>query len=182
MKKSQFRSRLKRAVAWDQTPKLTEDDIDYLVDLSRSADASGNIVEDVEAWEPATHYELGQMVVNDHDTFTCVVSGTSGGVAPDYSKNHVGNYLDGSVEWVYVGTTAWTPTYDFNRAAYEGWGLKAAKAASMIGFSSDGARMDRQQYMEHCERMQKNYPILSSVKSRRSPRIYPMILEVRVNE
>jgi hypothetical protein len=182
MKKSQFVSSLKRALAWDQTPKLTEDDIDYLVDLSRAADARGNYVEDVEAWEPATHYEVGQTVVHDHETFICVVSGTSGGVAPDYASDHVGNYVDGTAEWVYSGTTAWTPTYDFNRAAYEGWGLKAAKAASLIGFTSDGARMDRQQYMEHCERMQRKYPILASAKSRRSPRFYPMILEVRVDE
>lgn len=182
MKKSQFVSRLKRAVAWDQVPTLDEEDIDFLVDLARTRDYYNNLAVDVEEWEATTHYNVGQKIVTtDHETFVCVVDGVSGDVAPDYSRSHVGNYVDGSVEWEYAGRTNWTPTYDFNRAANEGWGLKAAKAASMISFTADGHRMDQDQLIANCERMQRRYPRTGSASvDRSSMRVYPIILEVPV--
>jgi len=184
MKKSQFKERLKRAVAWDQIPKLTDEDIDYLVDLSRTSDSYGNRVADVEAWEPSTHYEVGQTVVNEkQETFICVVDGVSGALAPRFVRKKEGHYEDGSCEWVYQGKTLWVPTYDLNRGAYEGWGLKAAKAASMISFTADGQKFDRDQYIKNCEAMQRKYPRLGSTRLRRGGvRLYPMILEVPVHD
>lgn len=178
MKKSQFKTRLKRAVAWDQVPQLTDEDIDELVELARTRDHRGySAVEGVEEWESATHYDVGQMVVNARgETFSCVVDGVSGNTAPSRTSLN-----DGTIEWVYQGQTNWTPTYDLNRAAYEGWSLKAAKAASMISYTSDGARYDRDQYIRNCEAMQRRYAITSSAKMRGSVRVYPMILEVRVD-
>jgi len=179
MKKSQFISRLKRAVAWDQVPQLTDEDIDELVDLARTRDyRSIPAVDNVEEWEPSTHYEVGQMVVTTGgDTFSCVNDGVSGSTAPSRTV-----LTDGTAEWVYQGHTSWTPTYDLNRAAYEGWGMKAAKAASMVSFTADGARYDRDQYLKNCEAMQRKYAVTSSAKMRGGYRVYPMILEVRVND
>lgn len=53
--------------------------------------------------------------------------------------------------------TGWTPTWDLHRGAAEGWRWKAAKAASRFQFSADGASFNRQQVIEHCERMSAQY-------------------------
>jgi len=47
----------------------------------------------------------------------------------------------------------WTPTYDYNAAAAEGWRWKAAKASEMIAADLDGAKLSAEQLFEHCERM-----------------------------
>lgn len=47
----------------------------------------------------------------------------------------------------------WTPTYDYNAAAAEGWRWKAAKASEMIAADLDGAKLSAGQLFEHCERM-----------------------------
>lgn len=53
--------------------------------------------------------------------------------------------------------SGWTPTYDFNRAAAEGWRWKAAKAAAGYGFTADGATYQREQIMDHCTKMIAQY-------------------------
>ncbi len=51
----------------------------------------------------------------------------------------------------------WTPTWDLNRGAAEGWRWKAAKAASRFDFQADGASYNRSQVVAHCERMAAQY-------------------------
>ena len=51
----------------------------------------------------------------------------------------------------------WEESFDLNLAAYEGWGRKAAKAASMIAFSADDASFRRDQYIQHCQQMQAQF-------------------------
>lgn len=184
MKKSQFEARLKRAVAWDQVPQLSQDEIDDLVELARTTDASGHTVEALSEWEANTHYNSGEMVVNQEgETFFCVTDGVSSDLAPKFLRNKVGEYVDGTAHWVYRGRSSYKPTYNLNRAANEGWGIKAAKAVSMISFTSDGARFDRDQYIKNCEAMERKYAITSSARiGSRSGRVYPMILEVRVDD
>lgn len=52
---------------------------------------------------------------------------------------------------------AWTPTWDLNRGAAEGWRRKAGKLAMRFDFSSDGQTFHRSQAVAHCERMAKQY-------------------------
>ena len=47
--------------------------------------------------------------------------------------------------------TEWTPTWDLNAGAAEGWARKAAKAANRFNFAEDGQRFDRAQVYQHCE-------------------------------
>jgi hypothetical protein len=47
----------------------------------------------------------------------------------------------------------WTPAYDYNAAAAEGWRWKAARASEMIAADLDGAKLSAEQLFEHCERM-----------------------------
>lgn len=53
---------------------------------------------------------------------------------------------DGNV----YGDTAWTPTYDIDAAAAEGWRRKAGLAAARFSFAADGQRFDRAQIYAHC--------------------------------
>ena len=52
---------------------------------------------------------------------------------------------------------AWTPTYDLNRGAAEGWARKAGKLVYAYDFSTDGQSFSRSQLVEHCERMAERY-------------------------
>jgi hypothetical protein len=51
----------------------------------------------------------------------------------------------------------WTPTWDLNAAAAEGWARKASKAAANFNFAEDGQRFDRAQIYAHCAAQQKVY-------------------------
>jgi hypothetical protein len=51
----------------------------------------------------------------------------------------------------------WTPTWDLNRGAAEGWRWKAGKAASRFDFGADGAQYNRSQVAAACERMAMHY-------------------------
>lgn len=44
----------------------------------------------------------------------------------------------------------WTPTYDLNAAAAEGWRWKAAKVAGNYDFGADGASFSRAQVAKEC--------------------------------
>ena len=57
----------------------------------------------------------------------------------------------------YRGESNWTPTWDLNAAAAEGWARKASKAASNFNFAEDGQRFDRAQIYAHCAAQQKLY-------------------------
>ena len=46
--------------------------------------------------------------------------------------------------------TAWTPTWDLNAAAADGWSRKAAKAHNLFNFAEDGQRFDRSQIYANC--------------------------------
>lgn len=48
------------------------------------------------------------------------------------------------------GTATWTPTWDLDAAAAEGWRRKAGIAASRFSFAEDGQRFDRAQVFAHC--------------------------------
>lgn len=52
---------------------------------------------------------------------------------------------------------SWTPTYDLNRGAAEGWRRKASRAAVLFDFATDGQSFDRSQIAAACERMAKEY-------------------------
>jgi len=51
----------------------------------------------------------------------------------------------------------WTPTWDLNRGAAEGWRRKKGKIAMHYDFSSDGQSFSRSQAVQHCEEMIRHY-------------------------
>ena len=51
---------------------------------------------------------------------------------------------------LYSDDSDWTPTWDLNAAAAEGWLRKAGRAAKDFTFAEDGQRFDRAQVYQHC--------------------------------
>lgn len=52
---------------------------------------------------------------------------------------------------------AWTPTFDLNAAAAEGWETKAALTAGDYDFAASGQRFDRSQVHAQCLKMAELY-------------------------
>lgn len=52
---------------------------------------------------------------------------------------------------------AWTPTYDLDQAAADGWEAKAGKAATGFDFGEDGQRFNRSQLFDQCMKMAALY-------------------------
>lgn len=154
MKHSQAIARLKGMVAWDQEPALSQAELDALLTSARRPDADGNLIEDVVAWEADTSYVKGDRVtVGDGFAYVCVQEGVTGVTQPVMDETTE----DGSVVWQRDGESVWTPTYDLNYAAAEGWLLKAGRAASMVSFQADGARFDRDQIIANCRTLEEHY-------------------------
>lgn len=51
----------------------------------------------------------------------------------------------------------WTPTWDLDAAAAEGWRRKAGIAAARFNFAEDGQRFDRAQVYAHCLQQAEQY-------------------------
>jgi hypothetical protein len=51
----------------------------------------------------------------------------------------------------------WTPTWDIDAAAAEGWRRKAGLAAARFNFAEDTQRFDRAQIYAHCIRQAEQY-------------------------
>ena len=51
---------------------------------------------------------------------------------------------------LFRGDADWTPTWDVNAAAAEGWLRKAGRAATKFNFAEDSHRFDRAQIYLHC--------------------------------
>ena len=51
----------------------------------------------------------------------------------------------------------WTPTWDLNAGAAEGWRRKAGKAASRYSFAEDGQQFQRSHVYGHCLRQAEHY-------------------------
>jgi hypothetical protein len=86
---------------------------------------------------------------------------TASSVDPVLSETEIGMLLDmcrlADADDNAPDDADWTPTWDLNRAAAEGWRWKAGKAAARFDFSADGAKFDRSQIVMHCERMAAQY-------------------------
>jgi hypothetical protein len=52
---------------------------------------------------------------------------------------------------------AWTPTWDLNAAAAEGWGWKANTVAGDFTFSADGASYSKADVLAHCAEREAFY-------------------------
>lgn len=154
--------RLRIYTAASDVPALTSDEIDLLLADARRADSDGNAPDGYVSWVPGQAYSSGALVVpptRDGYVYTATVGGTAStaSTGPAFPTSSTGTVVDGGVTWGNRASAPWAPTFDLNAAAAEGWRWKAAKAASMIDFTADGASFKQDQLLAHCEKMVKRY-------------------------
>ena len=86
---------------------------------------------------------------------------TAAATAPTLSDGELNTLLDmhqvADSAGFAPGATDYVPTYDFNRAAAEGWRWKAARVAGQFDFNADGATYNRSQKLDMCEKMIRQY-------------------------
>lgn len=90
---------------------------------------------------------LGRMVASDQ--------------RPVLSDADLGDVLDGAATIDADGyrptDPGYTPTWDLDRAAAEGWTRKAGRVAGDFSFSADGASFNKGDVLAHCEAMAATY-------------------------
>lgn len=147
---------LRRMVAADEEPKLDDQALADLLVLASTPDSAGSSPRNapsVPGWQPLTDYLPGDLVAAQGRFWRCLNAGTSGAAEPSWVGDPV---RDGSITWADNGA-AWAPTYDLNKAASEGWALKAAGVAHKYDFTAGGQTFSRNQFIAHCLTMQALY-------------------------
>lgn len=77
---------------------------------------------------------------------------------------------------------AWTPTWDLNAAAVEGWEIKAGRAAGDYDFAASGQRFNRSQVSEQCLKMADLYRRGVSGSAKVRSRTVEEYLEIKLLE
>lgn len=161
MKTAVARRWIERACAADQAPRLSAEDVDDLLRYSSRVDAYGVEPDGYDAWQKSKIYEVGDYVVpepRDGQYYKCTTAGTSSADQPTFDYSPTGSTTtDGTVTWTHQGTAAWTPSYDLEAAAAEGWRIKAARVASQYDFKSDGGTLSKSQVIKNFLRMADEY-------------------------
>ena len=86
---------------------------------------------------------------------------TAAATAPTLSDGELNSLLDmhqvADSDGLAPGATGYVPSYDFNRAAAEGWRWKMAQLTGKFDFQADGASYNRSQMVDMCEKMIRQY-------------------------
>lgn len=159
---SEAARRLSMYVASTQEPALSSDELALLLADAKRADGDGNAPDAYVSWIPGQAYSSGAVVVpptRDGYVYTATVAGTAStaSTGPAFPTSSTGTVTDGTVTWGGRASAPWSPTFDLNAAAAEGWRWKAGKVAHMIDFTADGATFKQDQLTAHCERMAKQF-------------------------
>jgi len=145
--------------AWDSEPTLTSGQITVLVAAARRADDTFRWFADDTSWAATTVYTLttrrAPLTRNGH-LYEVSTAGASGASEPTWPTASGGTVVDGTVTWTEVGAS-WSPTYDLNAAAAEGWRWKAAKVAGEFDFGTDQQQFDRTGKHAQCLAMAEHY-------------------------
>lgn len=86
---------------------------------------------------------------------------TAASCEPVLSDDHIEDLIDMAKRpdqyGVAPSNSSWTPTFELNAGAAEGWRLKAALSAVSTDFTVDGASYSESQIFKHCEKMAAYY-------------------------
>lgn len=141
---------LRSLVAADQDPELNNDEI-----MTLMRNYALNSV--YSSWQADTAYGVGAKVVPNPRTgsvFVVTVAGTSGSDEPNWT-DATEQPVDGTVTWQ-LSTTV-EQIVQLNRAAAQGWRLKAGKCANRYAFKTDVTTLQRDQMFKQCLEMSKLY-------------------------
>lgn len=153
---------LKRRLAPGKPPLLSDADYAALLASARRPDRYGYLVDGLADWIAGAAYPTGAAVrptvANGH--FYIVLDNNNGAVAseePNPWPLTTGAQIttaDGYV-WQEAGITNYTPTYDLDLAAADGWMQKAAMSADSYNISDNGLSLSRDQIYSHCQAQAK---------------------------
>lgn len=139
---------LRSMVASTLDPVLTETEITTLLYNYRLSTTFSE-------WVASTAYAVGDTViptVRNGLYFTVKTAGTSDATEPTWLAS--GDITDGTVTWE---ATDVAPGYDLNRAAAQGWRLKAGKVANRYTMKDGVQTLNRSDFIKHCLMMAKEY-------------------------
>lgn len=135
---------LKRLAQPDTQPKLTDPELDAILDTVLRATV----------WASATVYTWGDSVIpttrNGH-RFKATTGGTSGTTEPVWPTRNMSSLDDGTVTWQEAGAD-FKNLYDIRAAAHKAWLMKVAKATELFDHGGD----TYSQILEHCKDMAKS--------------------------
>lgn len=162
MNESEARTRLVDLTAANTFPTLTPEQVDSLLRGARRVDSDGYLPSDDTEWSAATEYAVDDVVVptsRTGRTYKVTDAGTSGVTEPTWPTVHGGTVaLDGvTYEDITDDTTAWAGSWDFYRAAAEGWRIKAGNVSNRHDFGSNQGNYNPAQVFDHCIKMADLY-------------------------
>lgn len=172
MNEAEARARLSDLVAATVFPTLSETQLTDLLRRSRRVDVDEKAPSEDSEWAAATDYEVGDYVVptvrNDH-IYRVTVAGTSGAVEPVWPTTAGGTVDDNGVQFTEYndqGVDVWQGTWDFYRAAAEGWTIKAGLVSNRHAFGSNQGNYNPEQLFDHCMKMAEYYKakLVSSIR------------------
>lgn len=147
--------RLRSMTSADSDPTLSENEIHMLLETSSIASV-------YPTWAPDTAYSVGARVVPSPRTglvYAATVAGTSGSSLPPFTNEHNDPVSDGSVTWELADTEV---AFNLNRAAAEGWRIKAGKVANRFDMKTEVNQTFRSQMYKHCMDMHKSYKVAAA--------------------
>lgn len=166
------RAELEAMTASSVEPTLSATEITRLLLHARRADYDYTESDLYTDWAAVTTYALNAERVpttrNGH-YYKVTTAGISGATEPTWPTTSGATVVDGTATWTEVGTTAWTPTWDLNSAAADGWEWKANRASNMNTFLQDGRSQGNDYLYLNCRRQAETYrnKIVQSVPIRK---------------
>lgn len=154
------REQLERMTASAVEPVLSSDEITDLLYSARRADYDYFDSDLYTDWAATTVYALNAERVpttrNGH-YYKVTTAGTSGATEPTWPTTSGGTVVDGTATWTESGSASWTPTWDLNSAAADGWEWKANKSSNMNTFLQDGRSQANDYLYLNCRRQAETY-------------------------
>lgn len=160
MNEAEARQRLSDLVAATVFPTLSADQLNRLLRQARRIDNDNYLPSNEPEWLPEFEYGEGYSVTptapNGH-IYVVTVAGTSGTTEPTWPTGSEETVTQDGVEYTEFGASLWTPTYDFYRAAAEGWDIKAGMVSNRHAFASNQGQYNPEQLFQHCQEMARMY-------------------------
>lgn len=154
------KARLSDLVAATVFPQLTDEQLTRLLRGSRRVDIYGWMPSWDTEWA-AGDYALNDVIVptvrNGH-VYIVSVAGTAV-TEPVWPTAAQGSVTQDGVEYTEVTSflSVWYGRWDFNRAAAEGWRIKAGLVSNRHSFGSNQGNYNPEQVFEHCNQMAAMY-------------------------
>ena len=153
--KTQFQQAVEYVAFWSEAclpPSLDTVELETIVTGAQVASI----------WLPNTAYNIGDHVTADPPNgvvYTCTTAGTTGATQPVWPAFSVtgcgcssgGAVTDGTSGWVATGTAS--GLFDTQKAVFDAWMKKSAKATVLIQNSSFGQSQASQQLFTHISMM-----------------------------